>query len=311
MAVKILLQRMRLIKNKVKECGADFLLLLVALAWGSTFFIVQEAVNKTPVYVFLFWRFLLASLLMAVMSYRKILHIDLQILKAGSTLGLFMFLGFAFQTFGLTLTLSSTVAFLTGLNVIIVPFLLYIIFRKKASVYSIFGAFIAATGLYFLTYGGSLGFGVGEIYALVCAVMFALHIVFTDRYSKRYDVLLLVTIQLFTVALFSFVASIIFDGSFMPIELDYTFIWAIIATVLFATVFAFGVQTAMQRYTTPAKTAIIFTMEPVSAGVFGYFFAGEVLSSVQLAGAFLILFGMVSAELGTYLRDKKRKEYVC
>ena len=151
----------------------------------------------------------------------------------------------------------------------------------------------------------------GEIYALICAAMFALHIVFTDRYSKRYDVLLLVTVQLFTVAVFSLLASVLFDGSFIPAKVDSTFIRAIVVTVLFATVFAFGIQTAMQRYTTPAKTAIIFTIEPVSAGVFGYLFAGEVLSSVQLAGAFLILFGMVSAELGTYLRGKKRKEYVC
>lgn len=300
-----------MILGKIKEFGADFLLLLVALAWGSTFFIVQDAVDNTPVYQFLFWRFLLASFLMVLISYKKILQIDMQTIKAGSILGLFMFLGFAFQTFGLTLTLSSTVAFLTGLNVIIVPFLLYIIFKKKASIYSILGAVVAAVGLYFLTYGGSLGFGVGEIYAFICAVMFALHIVFTDRYSKRYDVMLLVCVQLFVVALFSFLASTVFDGGVIPKRLDTTFVEAIIVTVLFATVFAFGVQTAMQRYTTPAKTAIIFTMEPVSAGVFGYLFAGEILTVSQLFGAFLILFGMVSAELGTYFRDKKRKEHIC
>ena len=297
--------------SKIKEYGADFLLFLVALAWGSTFFIVQDAVNDVAVYIFLFWRFFFASLIMMLISYKKILHVDFQTIKAGSVLGLFMFLGFAFQTFGLTLTLSSTVAFLTGLNVIIVPFLLYMIFGVKASVYSIIGAIIAAIGLYFLTYGGSLGFGLGETYGLVCAFMFALHIVFTDRYSKRHDVLLLVTIQLSMVALLSFVASLVFNGVFMPVNFDSTFMEALIITVLFATVFAFGVQTAMQRFTTPAKTAIIFTMEPVSAGVFGYFFANEILSPAQLWGAVLILFGMLSAELGTYFRNKRRRKYTC
>jgi len=300
-----------LLKDKIREYGADFLLFLVALAWGSTFFIVQEAVDSTPVFVFLFWRFLFASLLMAIFSYKRFKEINLQTIKAGFVLGLFMFLGFAFQTFGLTMTLSSTVAFLTGLNVIIVPFLLYIIFKTKASIYSIFGALVAAVGLYFLTYGGSLGFGLGEFYAFICAVMFALHIVFTDRYSKRYDVMMLVVIQLFVVAVFSLLSSLAFDGNFIPSYIDSTLIYALIVTVLFATVFAFGVQTAMQRYTTPAKTAIIFTMEPVSAGVFGYFFANEILSVPQLFGAFLILFGMVSAELGTYFRDKRRREYIC
>ena len=300
-----------MLKDKIREYGADFLLFLVALAWGSTFFIVQEAVDSTPVFVFLFWRFLFASLLMAIFSYKRFKEINLQTIKAGFVLGLFMFLGFAFQTFGLTMTLSSTVAFLTGLNVIIVPFLLYIIFKTKASIYSIFGALVAAVGLYFLTYGGSLGFGLGEFYAFICAVMFALHIVFTDRYSKRYDVMMLVVIQLFVVAVFSLLSSLAFDGNFIPSYIDSTLIYALIVTVLFATVFAFGVQTAMQRYTTPAKTAIIFTMEPVSAGVFGYFFANEILSVPQLFGAFLILFGMVSAELGTYFRDKRRREYIC
>ncbi len=300
-----------MIRSKIKEYGADFSLFLVALAWGGTFFIVQDAVSKTPVYIFLFWRFFLSALLMGIISYKKILKIDLKTLKAGSLLGVFMFVGFAFQTFGLTLTLSSTVAFLTGLNVIIVPFLLYIIFKKTASVYSIFGAVIASGGLYFLTSGGKLGFGAGETYALICAFAFALHIVFTDKFSKKHDVFLLVMIQLFVVAFFSFFFSLIFDKGIMPTNIDTTFIEALVATVLFATVFAFVVQTAMQRYTTPAKTAIIFTLEPVSAGVFGYFFAGELLNFAQLGGAFLILFGMLSAELGTYFRNKRQQEFKC
>jgi len=152
-----------------------FSLFLVALAWGGTFFIVQDAVNKTPVYVFLFWRFFLSSLLMATIAYKKILHIDLQTLKAGLILGFFMFTGFAFQTFGLTLTLSSTVAFLTGLNVIIVPFLLYIIFKKRASIYSVFGAVVASFGLYFLTSGGRLGFGGERVMHLSVLLLFAFH----------------------------------------------------------------------------------------------------------------------------------------
>ncbi|MDX1808505.1 MAG: DMT family transporter [Sulfurospirillaceae bacterium] len=292
--------------SRIREYGADFLLLLVALAWGSTFFIVQDAIRETPVYVFLFWRFLFAAILMSLISYKKLILIDRQILKAGILLGIFMFLGFAFQTFGLLFTYSSTVAFVTGLNVIIVPLLLFMIFKKTASPYSIFGAVCAAFGLYFLTLHSAIGFGKGEFYSLVCAFMFASHIVFTDKYSKKYNVLLLVTIELFTVAVLSLLAAVIFDKTIMPSAFDGVFLNAIIITVVFATVFAFGVQTAMQRYTTPAKTAIIFTLEPVSAGFFGYFFANEVFSLQQSIGAFLIIFGMLSAELGTYVRNKKR-----
>jgi len=295
-----------MIRARIREYGADFLLLLVALAWGSTFFIVQDAICETPVYIFLFWRFLFAGILMSIIAYKHLITIDKNTLIAGGILGLFMFLGFAFQTFGLSLTYSSTVAFITGLNVVIVPFLLFIIFKNKASIYSIFGALCAALGLYFLTLKSTIGFGKGELYALICAFMFAAHIVFTDRFSKKYNVSLLVMIELFTVALFSFFGAFVFDHNVMPRAFDGVFLEALIVTVLFATVFAFGVQTAMQRYTTPAKTAIIFTLEPLSAGIFGYYFSNEVFSFMQLSGAFLILFGMLAAELGTYFRNKKR-----
>jgi len=86
------------------------------------------------------------------------------------------------------------------------------------------------------------------------------------------------------------------------------FINAIAITVLFATIFAFWVQTAMQRFTTAAKTAIIFTMEPVSAGIFGYLFANELLTFSQICGAMMILVGILIAELGSYLIEQYRKK---
>ncbi len=285
----------------VKEMGADFLLLLVAIAWGSTFFIVQDAVGETPVYTFLFWRFFLAALLMSLISYKHLRNLNKEVLKAGMILGLFMFLGYAFQTFGLKYTFSSTVGFITGLNVIVVPFASYLIFKHKASIYSLIGAITASVGLYYLTLNSEIGFSLGEFYAFICAIMFALHIVFTDYLSKRHNVYLLVSIQFFTVALCSLLGGFVMDGKIMPAKVDELLINAIIITVLFATIFAFWVQTAMQRFTTAAKTAIIFTMEPVSAGVFGYFFAGELLTWVQMFGAALILGGMLIAELGSYL----------
>jgi len=287
--------------SKMKEIGADFLLLLVAIAWGSTFFIVQDAVEQTPVYTFLFWRFFIAALLMSLIAYKQWKYLNQGVLLAGGALGLFMFLGYAFQTFGLKYTYSSTVGFITGLNVIVVPFASYLIFKHKASIYSILGAITASIGLYYLTLNSEIGFSLGEFYAFVCAIMFALHIVFTDHLSKKHNIHLLVSIQFFTVALCSAIGGWVMEGSIMPPKIDELLINAIVITVIFATIFAFWVQTAMQRFTTAAKTAIIFTIEPVSAGVFGYFFAGEVLSWSQLAGAALILGGMLLAEVGSYV----------
>lgn len=296
-----------MIRNKLKELGADFLLLMVAIAWGSTFFVVQTAVNETPVYTFLFWRFSLAGLLMALISFKQLRYFNLDVLKAGALLGLFMFLGYAFQTFALTYTYSSTVGFITGLSVIVVPFATYLIFKQKASMFSTLGAIIAATGLYFLTLNNALGLSLGELYAFVCAIMFALHIVFTGHLSRKHNIYLLVTIQFFMVGVCSFVGGLVMEGSIVPPRVDSLFINAIAITVIFATIFAFWVQTAMQRFTTAAKTAIIFTMEPVSAGIFGYFFANELLTFPQICGAVMILGGMLIAELGSYYMEQYRK----
>lgn len=295
-----------MIKSKLKEYGADFLLLVVAISWGGTFFIVQDAIEDTPVYIFLFWRFFLAALLMTLVSYKHLPLMNKETLKAGLVLGTFMFLGFAFQTFGLTYTYSSTVAFITGLNVVIVPFAVFLIFKKKASIYSLLGATFAVAGLYFLTKNDTLGgFGYGEFYSFICAAMFALHITFTDNYSKKHNAFLLVVMQFFVVAFCSAIGAVVVNGEIMPSSFDGVFLQALIITVIFATIFAFLVQTLMQQFTTPAKTAIIFTMEPVSAGVFGIYFANEQLLPLQFVGAGLILFGMLSAELGTYFRNKR------
>jgi drug/metabolite transporter (DMT)-like permease len=296
-----------LIRHKLRELGADFLLLMVAVAWGSTFFVVQAAVNETPVYTFLFWRFFLAGLLMALISLKQLRFMNKKVLKAGMLLGLFMFLGYAFQTFALTYTYSSTVGFITGLNVVVVPFVAYLLFKQKTSVFSTLGALIAVVGLYFLTLNSEIGFSLGEFYAFICAIMFALHIVFTGQLSRQHNIYLLVTIQFLTVGICSFVGGFVLEGSIVPPRTDALFVNAIAITVIFATIFAFWVQTAMQRFTTAAKTAIIFTIEPVSAGVFGYFFANELLSFSQIWGAVMILVGMLIAELGTYFIEQYQR----
>ncbi len=290
-------------KSKIKEYSADLLLVFVALLWGCTFLPVQKTVEENPVYLFLFWRFLLATALMALFSLKHLQKADYASVKGGIIIGIFLFLGFAFQTFGLGHTYSSTVAFITGLNVVIVPFLVFMFFKTKPSRYSIVGAFIAAFGLYFLS-SSELGFGLGEGLSFVCSIMFAAQIALTDYYAKRCNIYVLVVFEFLVVMVLSFFSSLIFDGRILPIALNETFISSIVITAVFATVFAFFVQTAMQRYTTPTKTAIIFTLEPVSAGLTGYLFANEVLSLWQTFGVFLILFGVLCAEIGSQVVKK-------
>ncbi len=287
----------------IKHYMADASLVFVSLAWGLTFLPVQKVVDENPVYLFLFWRFLFATALMALLSLKHLKSMDKNSIKGGVILGIFLFLGFAFQTFGLKYTYSSTVAFVTGLNVVIVPFLVFIFFKTKPSLYSNIGALIAVFGLYFLS-SSELGFGMGEGLSFVCAIMFAGQIALTGYYVQKCNIYVLVVFEFLVVTILSLFSSIFIDNQILPTILSETFIYAIIITSVFATVFAFFVQTAMQRYTTPVKTALIFALEPVSAGIAGYYFANEVLSFLQIFGVFLILFGVLFAEIGSFLKNK-------
>lgn len=284
-------------KKKLLEYRADFLLLTVAIAWGVTFLMVQDAIKNVPVYAFLFFRFSLATLLMFIIAYKYLKEVNKQTIIYGVVLGIFLFSGFATQTFGLTFTKSSIVAFLTGLNVIIVPFLAYFLFKNHVRKMVFIGSLVAVVGLYLLTMSGKLSLGIGEILTLFCAAFFALQIIFTDKYSKKVNVFLLVLFQLLTVSILSLIFSLSLDSVTFSLDFDYIFIKAILITSVFATVYAFLVQTYMQQFTTPTKTAIIFTMEPVSAGFYGYFAGNETFNQTQLIGAFLILVAVVLAEI--------------
>ena len=284
-------------KSKIYELRADLLLLSVAIAWGVTFLMVQDAINSTPVYAFLFFRFALASILMFFIAYKFLKQTNKKTILYGVILGVFLFSAFATQTFGLLYTKSSIVAFITGLNVICVPFLGYLLFKEHISKKVFMATIVAVIGLYLLTMSGSLTIEIGEFLTLICAILFALQIIFTGKFSKEVNVFLLVLFQLITVTILSLVFSLTLDNVTFDLNYDYTFFKAIIITAVFATVYAFLIQTFMQQFTTASKTAIIFAMEPVSASIYAFLAAGEVLSLVQITGAVLIILATLIAEI--------------
>ncbi len=283
----------------IKPYQADGLLLLVAISWGVTFSLVQDAVADVPVFTFLFWRFFSAFVLMLLIVRKDLLRLTPQTFFAGGILGLLNLGAYTAQTFGLTLTLSSSVAFITGLFVLIVPLLAYFLFRQQVARSVWIGIGIVLPGLWLLTMRGNITLGWGEVYALVCAVLFALHLLYTDQFARRFDVPLLVTVQFGTMGIGSALLGLAIDHTLSPAPYSPAFVSALVITVLFATVFAFWVQTSMQRFTTPSRAALIFTMEPLSAALFAYGYGGEVLTGWQIFGGGLILAGMIFAEMGT------------
>ena len=284
-------------RSKLYELRADLLLLSVAIAWGVTFLMVQDAINSTPVYAFLFFRFGIASILMFFIAYKYLNQINKRTIFYGVILGTFLFSAFATQTFGLLYTKSSIVAFITGLNVIFVPFLAYLVFKDHISKKVFIAAIVAVIGLYSLTMSGTLTVGIGEFLTLICAFLFALQIIYTGKFSKEVNVFLLVLFQLITVTILSLIFSLSLDDVTFNLSYDYAFFKAVLITAIFATVYAFLIQTYMQQFTTASKTAIIFAMEPVSAAIFAYFMISETLTSIQLSGAVLTAPATIIAEV--------------
>ncbi|NQY52787.1 MAG: DMT family transporter [Campylobacteraceae bacterium] len=295
-----------MIINKFKEYKADFLLFTVAIAWGLTFLIVQDAIKNVEVFSFLFWRFSLSCVIMFAISYKYFDQINKESVFYGCALGIVLFAGFSTQTFGLLYVKSSIVAFITGFNVILVPFLALLFFKQKISKNVFLASLIALIGLYFLTMSGELKFAYGEILVLICALMFALHIVLTGQFSRKGNVFIIVCFQFLTVSVLSLIFSLSLEEVTFNVNFDYVFIKAVVITAIFATVYAFLIQTYMQQYTSASKTAIIFTMEPVSAALFGVYVGNEFLSSYQIFGAVLIILATLLAEL----KWKKKEEVV-
>ena len=300
----------------------DLGLLFVAIVWGCTFVPVQRALHSGDVFSFLFWRFLAASIFTYLACLRFGVKFDRGTIGRGVFCGLMLFCDFSCQTIALDYALSSTVAFILGLNVVIVPFLMLAFFGKKIGASAFGGAVVALLGLYFLSgASGAVGFGIGERLTLISAFAYALHIVFTGVCARKSNLYGFVIVQFICVCVCALIAAVFtphaeFEGEirvlgnliFSP---SFDFVLALVLTSIFATVAAFVIQTmAQNRGVSEIKTVLIFALEPVSAGIMGYAF-GEKLSALQILGAALILAGILLSELGGLLGAKFAKDRAC
>lgn len=293
-----------------KSVIANLSLLFVAFIWGVTFVLVQNAISFLEPFSFNGVRFFIAAILLwtwlLLFKREQLSAMNRKLLLSGIFIGFWLFLGYALQTIGLLYTTSSKAGFITGLSVVLVPFLALIILRQLPTGQAIFGVLVATVGLYLLTMTDSTPLNIGDGFVFFCAIGFALHIVFTGKYSEKYPTLLLTVIQISTVAVLSISSAFLVEDWQQAVQPEIIFtpdvFVALMITALFATALAFVIQTNFQKYTTPTRVALIFATEPVFAAVTGFIWAGDRLSSSALFGCLLILFGMIFAEL-----PKKRK----
>ncbi len=280
-----------------KTLVADFSLLLVAVFWGSNFVIMKAALEVIEPFTYLGIRFCLAALLLIALFWKRLAKTPAGVYRDGCLIGLFLFGGFAFQTVGLLYTTPANSGFITGTAVVIVPFLYFLVTRRSPGWWAYLGGLLAASGLYLFSSNNVDGFNSGDLLTLICAFMFAAHIVAIAICVRRGDAIVLSVIQIAFTGLASFTMALLFEpsaGMFQHPPL----IWGAIAyAIIFCTIGAFVTQTMAQRYTPPTHAVLILSLEAVFAGLFSYLFWGELFSLRRLSGAFLILAGILVTEL--------------
>jgi drug/metabolite transporter (DMT)-like permease len=275
----------------------DGSLIVVTLIWGATFVLVKQALADVSTLLFLTLRFSIAAAALALIFHKEFRAPNASAsLLRGVLAGIFLFGGYVLQTAGLRFTSASKAGFITGLYVPLVPIIGGVILQKLPQISELVGIVIAGTGMVLLTVQKDiLDIGRGDLLVMGCAAAYACHILILGRFAPKSNLGLLTVAQIAT-------GSLLGAGTFWwvePVRLTLTFnVWVALAvTSLLATALAFSVQTWAQRWSSPTRTALIFSLEPVFAWLTSYLVAGEVLSHRGMAGAALILAGILMVEL--------------
>lgn len=280
----------------MKRWQADLTMGIVALIWGSTFVMVQNALDAVDPMTFIAWRFILATGVLLALFWRRMRYVTRRELQSGTLIGVWLLLGYTFQTIGLLSTTTAKAGFITGLSVVIVPILATMLLRHPPNTSAVLGIIAATIGLAVLTLNKDLRVETGDLWVLACALMFALHIITVAHYSPRSDAIRLAVVQIGVVAVLGTGTAFVFERPTIDLPLE---TWGAIAfTGAIATALVFSLQTYVQRFTTPTHTALLFSLEPVFAAFFGWWWASEKLGYKELIGCGLILCGMIVAELG-------------
>ncbi|APF17064.1 DMT family transporter [Caldithrix abyssi] len=285
---------------------ADLGLLSVTVFWGTTFIVSKLLLSEMSLAVYMFYRMAVAALAMTLIALKFKKAWNKQVLRHGLILGVLLYASYFFQMWGITQTSASNAGFITGLSVVLVPVLGFLFYKEETPLQVWGSVILAVTGLLLLSGANPFKWSVGDLKVLICAIIFAFHIIYTGRFSRVNNVYLLTAVQLVAIAAFSFLAFLPEVQTLSTISLKNVIL--LIYLALFGTVFTFLMQTSMQRFTTVARTAIIFSMEPVFAALFAFLIAGEKLTAEGWLGGLFIVLAMVNAEFPYQsLRRQKQK----
>lgn len=279
----------------------EAILILITMFWGGTFLAVQYAVTLSDPFFFVGLRFATAAFVVALFSLKTLRGLTMKELQAGVAIGVSIAMGYSLQTWGLQTIPSSKSAFITAMYVPLVPLLQWLCLGRMPGLMSCVGIVLAFIGLIFLAGPGDnlLAMGPGEIITLIGAVAIAAEIILISAWAGKVDVKRVTVVQLATASIVAFVAMVPAGESVPPISTG------LVVVALGLGIFSAIIQVTMnwaQRSVSPTRATVIYTGEPVWAGIFGRL-AGERLPMLALLGAAFIVVGVLVSEL----KLKKKK----
>ncbi len=292
----------------MKKYMGEIGLMITAIIWGSGFVASAVSLEHYTPYQILAGRFLIGTLILCLVFYKKLRYIKKSTLLKGTVLGLFLYIAFALQTVGLQYTTPSKNAFLTAVNVVIVPFIGFLLYKRKIDVFELGGAILALIGVAVLSLQLSAEINIGDLLTLCCAVGFAFHIFYTAKFVKDEDAVLLTIIQMVTAAVIGWIV-VGFKGE-TSFSLESEGLLPLLYLGVFSTTIAYLLQTVAQKFITETKAAIILSTESFWGMAFSVVILSEVLTTKMIIGAILILGAILLSETKFSFFKKKEIEEI-
>jgi len=272
---------------------------------------IKIGLQYAPPFTYVFIRFFVTLLIFSAFYYKRIIKFKFSEIKYGIYLGLFLFVGFLTQTTGMRYTTASNSAFITGTNIVLIPFSQILIIKTKPKIENIIGIIIVTIGLYFLTEIKREDINTGDLLTILCAVSFAFYIVLLDKFSAKTDSDALIFGQFITTAALTFLFVVFFENSLfdnMKINWNAPLIGTLLFTAIFNTFLGLFLSTKYQKYTTPVRAGLIYNMEQIFAVIFAYFILSEIMTFSQILGAVVMVLGIIVSEFYYVFRKKTINE---
>ena len=282
----------------------EILLIVTAIIWGSGFVASAVSLEFYTPYQILAGRFLIGAIILSVLFHKNLRMAKKSTVIKGAVLGIFLYVAFALQTVGLQFTTPSKNAFLTAVNVVIVPFIGFLLYKRKMDMYELGGAVLAVIGVAVLSLKLSSEINIGDLLTLLCAVGFAFHIFYTSRFVKEEDPVVLTIVQMVVAAVIGWIV-VLFRGE-TSFSMETEGVLNLLYLGIFSTTIAYLMQTVAQKYISETKAAIILSTESFWGMAFSVIILSEVMTFKMILGALLILLAIILSEtkFGFLKKDK-------